>query len=35
VVGLALGTTARFWAIRELIFLHPHEAEARRRVVRR
>jgi putative flippase GtrA len=26
VVGLALGTTARFWAIREFIFLHPHKA---------
>jgi len=26
VVGLGLGTAARFWAIRQFIFLHPHEA---------
>ena len=26
VVGLGLGTAARFWAIREFIFLHPHKA---------
>ena len=30
VVGLALGTAARFWAIRQFIFLHPHKAEDRR-----
>jgi putative flippase GtrA len=29
VVGLALGTAARFWAIREFIFVHPTKAAAR------
>ncbi len=26
VVGLGLGTAARFWALRKFIFLHPHKA---------
>lgn len=30
VVGLALGTAARFWAIRRYIFVHPSIAAARR-----
>ena len=30
VVGLALGTAARFWAFREFIFVTPARAEARR-----
>lgn len=29
VVGLALGTAARFWAIRRFIFLSPHHVERR------
>ncbi|HET6627709.1 MAG TPA: GtrA family protein [Nocardioidaceae bacterium] len=29
VIGLALGTAARFWAIRRFIFLHPTKAAAR------
>jgi putative flippase GtrA len=31
VIGLGLGTAARFWAIRRYIFLHPTKAAARRR----
>ena len=29
VIGLALGTVARFWALRRYIFLHPRKAAAR------
>ena len=33
VVGLGLGTTARFWALRRYIFLHPTKAAARHRAL--
>ena len=29
VIGLALGTAARFWAFRRFVFLHPHQARER------
>jgi putative flippase GtrA len=32
VVGLALGTTARFWAFRRYVFVHPVTAARRRRL---
>jgi putative flippase GtrA len=30
VIGLGLGTAARFWAIRRYIFVHPHQVRSRR-----
>ena len=33
VIGLGLGTVARFWAFRRFIFLHPTTVEARRATV--
>jgi hypothetical protein len=33
VVGLALGTAARFWAFRRFVFLHPETAARRRELL--